>query len=66
MGRIKTIPIKSLGDRLLEEHADKFTTDFETNKKVIDSLKDMNSKKMRNVLAGYITKEVQKMKKAGQ
>ena len=66
MGRIKTIPIKSLGDRLLEEHADKFTTDFEKNKKVIDSLKDMNSKKMRNVLAGYITKEVQKMKKAGQ
>jgi len=66
MGRIKTIPIKSLGDRLLEEHADKFTTDFEKNKKVIDSLKDMNSKKMRNVLAGYITKEVKKMKKAGQ
>ncbi|MCX6817938.1 MAG: 30S ribosomal protein S17e [Candidatus Aenigmarchaeota archaeon] len=66
MGRIKTIPIKSLGDRLLEEHADKFTTDFEKNKKVIDSLKDMTSKKMRNILAGYITKEVQKMKKAGQ
>ena len=66
MGRIKTIPIKSLGDRLLEEHADKFTTDFETNKKVIDSLKDMQSKKMRNILAGYITKEVKKMKKAGQ
>lgn len=66
MGRIKTIPIKSLGDRLLEEHADKFTTDFEKNKKVIDSLKDMTSKKMRNILAGYITKEVQKMKMAGQ
>ncbi|MFH1237554.1 MAG: 30S ribosomal protein S17e [Candidatus Aenigmatarchaeota archaeon] len=66
MGRIKTIPIKSLGDRLLEEHADKFTTDFEKNKKVIDSLKDMQSKKMRNILAGYITKEVKKMKKAGQ
>lgn len=66
MGRIKTIPIKSLGDRLLEEHADKFTTDFEKNKKVIDSLKDMNSKKMRNVLAGYITKEIKKKKKAGQ
>ena len=60
MGRIKTIPVKALGDRLLEEHGDKFTTDFEKNKKVLDSLKDIKSKKVRNIVAGYITKEIKK------
>lgn len=65
MGRIKTIPIKTLGDRLIEEHSDKFTTDFEKNKKVLESLKDIKSKKIRNILAGYITKEMKKMGKGG-
>jgi small subunit ribosomal protein S17e len=66
MGRIKTIPIKSLGDRLLEDHLDKFSTDFEKNKKALGTLKNIESKKTRNILAGYITKEMKKKGKTGQ
>ena len=65
MGRIKTIPIKTLGDRLIEEHRDKFSSDFEKNKKVLASLEDIKSKKIRNILAGYITKEMKKADETG-
>jgi small subunit ribosomal protein S17e len=63
MGRIKTIPIKTLGNRLMEEHGDKFTADFEKNKKILGTLKNIKSKKVRNILAGYITKEIKKRAK---
>jgi small subunit ribosomal protein S17e len=65
MGRIKTIQIKTLGDRLIEEHGDKFTADYEKNKKVLDGLQDIKSKKIRNTLAGYITKEMKRGSRAG-
>jgi small subunit ribosomal protein S17e len=65
MGRIKTIPIKTLGNDLIEEHSDKFTVDFEKNKKILGNLKNIKSKKIRNILAGYITKEMKRMGKSG-
>jgi small subunit ribosomal protein S17e len=65
MGRIKTIPIKTLGDRLIEEHADKFSTDFDKNKKALGTMKNMTSKKIRNILAGYITTEMKRISKSG-
>jgi small subunit ribosomal protein S17e len=64
MGRIKTTPIKTLGDQLIREHTDKFSVDFEKNKVVLGDLKEIKSKKVRNILAGYITKEMQKLKKS--
>lgn len=60
MGRIKTIPIKTLGDQLIKDHGDRFTTDFEKNKVILGSLKNIKSKKIRNILAGYITKEIKR------
>jgi len=65
MGRIKTTNIKTLGDELIRENSDKFTTEFEKNKGVLDSLKDIKSKKIRNIVAGYITKEMKKLSKSG-
>ncbi|MEE9323896.1 MAG: 30S ribosomal protein S17e [Candidatus Aenigmarchaeota archaeon] len=65
MGRIKTIAIKTLGNELIREHGDKFTDDFEKNKKILSGIKEMKSKKMRNVLIGYITKEMKKISKSG-
>jgi small subunit ribosomal protein S17e len=55
MGRIKTSFIKKIARDLLEKNADKFTTDFETNKKIITQLVDIDSKRIRNIVAGYIT-----------
>lgn len=54
MGRIKTKLIKSTGKQLLKEYGDKFSVDFENNKKVLDEMKVSQHKSVRNKLAGYI------------
>ncbi|MBU1975871.1 MAG: 30S ribosomal protein S17e [Nanoarchaeota archaeon] len=56
MGRIKTKLIKSLTFQLMEVYGDKFTTDFDKNKEILHGKTDMNSKKMRNTVAGYLTR----------
>jgi len=56
LGRIKTVFIKHLTNRVLERHRDKFTTNFDKNKEILDQVIEINSKKLRNQVAGYITK----------
>ena len=55
MGRIRTTYIKHTSIRLLEKFKDKFTKEFEKNKKIMDEIADIPSKKIRNKIAGYIT-----------
>jgi small subunit ribosomal protein S17e len=43
---------------LVKRFPDKFTTDFETNKKLVESLTNISSTKLRNRIAGYITRLV--------
>ena len=54
MGRIKSKLIKRTGRTLLTEK-NKFNSEFENNKKILGSL--MPSKKIRNQIAGYITRK---------
>lgn len=57
MGRIKTKQIKAVTNAAYEKHKDKFTTSFEENKKVVAEIhEEIESKKLRNVLAGYATR----------
>lgn len=56
MGRIKTSYIKNIAHNLFEKHADKFSTDFEKNKEMLKQLISFESNKMRNIVAGYITR----------
>ena len=56
MGRIKTKLIKALTFRLLDTHGDSFTTDFNQNKRIMGELTDVESKKLRNTVAGYLTR----------
>ncbi len=58
MGRIKTKLIKRTGNLLFKTHKKKFDTDFDHNKKAVEQVVTMPSKKMRNVLAGYLTRLV--------
>ena len=58
MGRIKTAQIKRISNQLLVYHKDKFTDDYEKNKKVTDELVEHYSKKLRNVIAGYMTRMI--------
>jgi len=65
VGRIKTVAIKVMGNQIIREHGNLFTDSFEKNKEVLNEIKDIKSKKIRNILAGYITKEIKRIKKSG-
>jgi len=56
MGRIKTTLIKRNAKELMKLYYDKFSTTFEENKKKVEELVDVKSKKLRNIMAGYITR----------
>ena len=56
MGRIKTMLIKRTVNKLIEEHGDMFSNQFEHNKKAVVEFLDVESKKLRNIVAGYVTK----------
>jgi small subunit ribosomal protein S17e len=56
MGRIKTTFVKRRTKELLKLHGEKFTTDFEENKKITSQHAKVASKKLRNILAGYMTR----------
>jgi small subunit ribosomal protein S17e len=58
---IKPKYVKQLGNRLLEQYPDAFNTDFETNKESVEKLTTVESKGVRNRIAGYVTR-----KKRGQ
>lgn len=56
MGRIKTKLVKARTGEVFEKFQEEFTTDFDKNKKVLDSVQLGASKKLRNVIAGYATR----------
>ncbi len=66
MGSIKPTYVKAVGKNLLSEYPDDFTADFDENKKKVMEYANISSKKVRNSIAGYITKKVNsKMKREG-
>ncbi len=58
MGRIKTKLIKRVTDDLMKAHGDKLKADFGDNKKLVDKYVDTSSRKIRNSIAGYVTRLV--------
>jgi len=63
MGRIRTTLVKTVSEKILSKNKDKFSKNFEKNKKQVDNLAETNSKKLRNTIAGYITTLVKKNNK---
>lgn len=53
MGAIKPTYIKSLAKQLLKEVPD-FTDDFDMDKKMVEKYTNIESKAVRNRVAGYI------------
>ncbi len=56
MGRIKTTLIKRVSTEIYDLNKDKITEDYETNKKILNEIIQIRSKKLRNAIAGYITR----------
>lgn len=55
MGRIKTTLVKRTSRKLVDTLPESFAKDFESNKKSLGNT-TMPSKRMRNMVAGYITR----------
>jgi len=56
LGNVRQEKIKKIARDLLERYPDRFTADFEENKKTIDSLVNVPSKRLRNTIVGYVTR----------
>jgi len=55
MGRIKTKLIKRVGKELVLRHRAEFKPTFDENKIILEKYAEIRSKKLRNLIAGYIT-----------
>ncbi len=58
MGRIKTQLIKRNTLQIYEQFKDRFSSDYTENKTQLDQLASIRSKKLRNIIAGYLTRLV--------
>ncbi len=58
MGRIKTKAAKRITEELVENHFDEFTEDFDKNKEIVEQYTEISSKKLRNIITGYVTRRV--------
>jgi small subunit ribosomal protein S17e len=56
MGKIRPTYIKRVAIDLVRNHNDRFTDDFQHNKKMVAELTDVKSVTLRNKIAGYITR----------
>jgi len=58
LGKVRPERVKKIARELLKRYPDKFTADFESNKKLLGSLSKISSTRLRNRIAGYITRLV--------
>lgn len=56
MGNIRSDKIKRTAKELVAKYHQHFTTDFDHNKGLVDKLTNVQSKRMRNRIAGYVTR----------
>ena len=58
MGNIRHKNIKNITFRLLEKYEGVFTGDFDENKHLVTKYTDIQSKVIRNRVAGYVTRKI--------
>ena len=56
MGKVRTEHVKRMARELVERFPERFTTDFENNKKLVTTLTNISSTKLRNRIVGYTTR----------
>ncbi len=58
MGKVKTEQIKRVGKELMARFPNKFTSNFDENKRLVASLTQGTTTRVRNQIAGYITRKL--------
>ena len=56
MGNIRPTYIKRVAIELVKQYPERFTDDFQHNKKAVSELTDVSTIMMRNRIAGYVTR----------
>jgi len=56
MGKVRTEMIKRISNTLVDRYERSFTTEFEPNKQFLKEINLDVSKKLRNKIAGYVTR----------
>ena len=56
MGKVRTETVKRAARELIERFPDKFTIEYEANKASVNQVLRAPSKKLRNRIAGYVTR----------
>lgn len=64
VGKVRPSYIKRTTRQLLDAYPDRFSDDFEENKRAVMELTDIKSKRVRNRVAGYITRLVKRKRLA--
>ena len=60
---IKPSYIKNLGEEIISKHREKFSNDFDANKDAISQVSVIGSKRVRNRVAGFITRKATQKKR---
>jgi len=58
LGKVRPEHVKKIARELLERYPDRFTTNFEENKKTLKLVANIYSARLRNRIAGYVTRLV--------
>merc|ERR1712147_543292 len=63
MGRVRTKTVKRASRAIIEKYYGKLTKDFHFNKRIIDDVAVVQSKRLRNKIAGYTTHLMKRIEK---
>jgi len=63
MGTVYTRDIKRIAEELYEKFKDEVSIDFNKNKELVAKYVDFGSKKIRNRIAGYLTRYAKRVKR---
>lgn len=66
MGRIKQSSLKRLANKLMAEYKGEFDIDFGKNKKGVQKFINVESKSVRNKIAGYISRVMKRHAKSAE
>mmetsp|Transcript_8282 Transcript_8282/g.13411 ORF Transcript_8282/g.13411 Transcript_8282/m.13411 type:complete len:124 (-) Transcript_8282:66-437(-) len=63
MGRVRTNTVKKSSKLIVEKYYSKLTLDFQNNKRLCDEVAILPSKRMRNKIAGFITRLMKRIQR---
>ncbi|OAF66543.1 hypothetical protein A3Q56_05734 [Intoshia linei] len=61
MGRVRNRLVKRSARKIVEKHYDYLCHDFQTNKQLVSHVAEIQGKRLRNQIAGYVTRLVKRV-----